>query len=317
MFLIKLRECLPQIASNVSLNAWYSHLTEAKKNLLNPEEEKLLLDVIFSQFNLIIDKNIKSKIIKVIQELNEESLDQIILKSYLYLIIGNTARSDNLLKNFFLTRPFENWKRKNNLKSKYSQIIKNNFGQILKKIKNHPSDRAYFQYFCEYLYTFYTLEDFYGVNQFCSGIDNFEKINNEYSRNIFFPFSNYLSFDFFNQDKKIEFLLEEFKKDKDIFFSWYWPLWTEINYFRPEVLDELNQIEKKDEFFVIFILNNNLLIDLYTQRFKKSSIYGRVSLLKKYFENRSTAMLSLYKLLESGYVDSYLVDYMSRYLIDE
>ena len=144
-FLIKLRDCFLNLPDEHPVKTWMKWMSQSPTLSKSQQEaQKTLTDLLNSQFNLITDAKLKRKIIDIIHEIPEKTLPEKILKSYLYLIIGNIAHSDNILRSIIQTSPKENWSRVAGDDRFYHQLAKGMMSQLFKRLSKHPADRRTF-----------------------------------------------------------------------------------------------------------------------------------------------------------------------------
>lgn len=98
---------------------------------------------------------------------------------------------------------------------------------------------------------------------------------------------------------------------------WVWPF-TEIDPLISEVMtNELMKLEKEDQLWFIYLMENEKLADLYSSKSGKSFLPGRRPFLKACLNDHHTFMMGLYKLIELGDINPELVLRTSEQLIHE
>jgi hypothetical protein len=94
----------------------------------------------------------------LIQDIPEKSILELFLKSYLYLMLGNSVRSDIYLGMIKDTAPKINWMRGLGVPVIYHHFTFEHLNKILKKIASHPSDRTILNNTIHYLKKYYSQE---------------------------------------------------------------------------------------------------------------------------------------------------------------
>jgi hypothetical protein len=317
-FLIKMRDCVLKLNENHSLNKWMKWI--GKGHLLNKKEEEtkvFLADIINSKFNLITDVEIRNKIINIIHEIPEETLSQTILKSYLYLMVGNITRSDNLLRKFILTAPRYNWEKSAASTRIFHDLGKEQAGQIFTKLAKHPADRRSFELFCLYLQAFYNDE---GLLKLASDTDTSDveaKLSLKYIKDISPHFVHYIRLTEMNESQRFKNLRNLTKSPLSMQSYWVWtfmeidPLVSDVMY------PELKRVEKEDELWFIYLMHNEKLSDLFSKKAGKSFLPGRRPFLKSRLDHRKNFMMSLFKLIELGDINQELITKTTEHLINE
>ena len=315
-FLIKMRECIVKDSSDALLSEWLKTIDH--KTVLTKAEQKrknLLIEVLNSPYNLITDQNLKTKLTGILIKMPEDTLGEVLLKSWLYLMAGNITRSDNLLRDFINTAPIENWKKTNVKRSFYHSLSIEFLDAILEKLAKHPSDRLIFRLFCEYLRNFYFDETLnYRINKLSERMSSSE-INLEYVKRMAPAFVNHLRLRVMSDSRRMQFLKDPGNISFDEQAMWDWaffqidPIVTETLY------PTLNDWEKKDQLWFIYLLNSEKLVDLWSKKSGKSFIHGRRQFLRSQLTEKKF-MLSLFQLIKMGDIDSSLVEQVSSYLRD-
>ena len=86
----------------------------------------------------------------------------------------------------------------------------------------------------------------------------------------------------------------------------------------PVVLpDELVTIEKQDQLWFIYLMNDEKLADLYSKKQKKSFLPSRRPFLKASLKEETTFMMSLYKLIELGDINQDLIQTTTKFITHE
>ncbi len=285
------------------------------------EEESLksrfLLEIINSQFNLITDPKVKNKIVEYIADIPSDSLGEKILKSYLYLMSGNITRSDNFLREIIKNSPRKNWAGFTTNSSLYHRLAKDNISQILAKFSKHPADRRSFELFSLYMTNFTNDEQLLtAISGMGEGIE--DRIFLRYVETMAPSFVHYLRLNRMSDERRIQSLrdMKVFPLSEQSFWEWPFldvdPLVSEAFY------PELTRLEKEDQLWFIYLMDNEKISDLYIKRGGKYLLSGRRAFLRSNLSAKnSDFMLSLFKLIEIGDIDANLVSETLRFIINE
>ncbi len=286
---------------------------------MNAEEEKksaFLTEILTSKFNLITDLTVKNKIISVLIDVPENTPAEKIMKSYLYLMIGNVTRSDNILRNMMKSPPVRLWEGYSAHPSFYQRLAVSNLKAMVTKIANHPSDRKTWELFALYL------EEFTNDPNLISELDDHEK--SQLDGKLTLLSVERISPDLVQflrmkrlDEKKLAVRLR--KKTMPIASQAYWA-W----YFLPidsviseEFLPELASVEEKDPLWFMFLMENEKLSDFYSTKTGKAFLPGKRHILRSLLAKKESFMPALWKLIELGDIDANLVTETVRFLSHE
>lgn len=307
-FMIKLRDCVFKLSESHPVKKWMKWVAESNPLGKKDQEKKaFLLEVIRSQFNLITDLTVKNKIISLLHEVPETTLPEVLLKSYLYLLIGNITRSDNYLRELINTPPRVNWEKTGLSPGLYHRIAKDEIKQIFQKLANHPADRRSFELFVLYA------KNYYNDETFLAQLQDFDAKNVEgnlwlkYIEGIAPSILKFLRVQQMGDERKFIALRETNKYPLEVQAYWIWPFMDVDPLVSPVMVEEVARIEKVDQLWFIYLLENEKIGDLYGNKFGKSFLPARRPFLKEGLSNPSTFMMSLYKLIELGDISSDLV----------
>ncbi len=314
-FLIKLRDCFLKLEESHPVKKWMKWMSKSEP--LNKKELKIqskLTEIINSQFNLITDLKVRNEIVKILHEVPENTLSEKVLKSYLYLMIGNIARSDNILREFINTPPFENWKKSKVSGSFYHKLSSSLMAQLFTKLSQHPADRRSFELFCLYLKNYYNDESLLGIagNIDTSAVE--AALDLKYTEVLAPSLVQFIRLSRMGENHRMK-LLRDFKK-VPLSEQSYW-IWPFMN-IGPLVSDALNpellRLEKEDELWFIYLMDNEKLADFFSKKHGKSFLPSRRPYLKANLENPQVFMLSLYKLIELGDINKDLVQKTTEHI---
>lgn len=310
--LIKIRECVSKDKGQEVLNQWLTTIDQ-KRALSKSEQEnkKLITEVLNSPYNLITDHHLKSKLSSILIEMPEDTLGETLLKSWLFLMLGNITRSDNLLKDFINTAPYYNWKKRTVSHSFYHNLSVEFIDNILDKIAKHPSDRLIFNLFSEYLLSYYADESlFYKLRNLDSGLDA-EKIKLEYVKRIAPALVNHLRLKSLSDMRKVMLLKDSKLISLEEQSLWHWPFLKLDGHMTEAVYPTLKKWEETDQLWFIYLMHSERILDVWSKGSGKSFIHGRRQFLRQHLVG-ADFMLSLYKLIKFGDIDSTLVDHLGE-----
>lgn len=317
-FLIKMRDCVLKLGDDHPLKQWLKWVS-ATQPLSSTQQEKstFLLEIVNSQFNLITDQKAKNKIIEVISAVPEKTLYEKLLKSQLYLIIGNVTRSDRILKDIINQTPLVNWKGYTPRTSLYHRIARDNFKQIMTRLGRHPADRKVFNLFCLYL------KNYFNDPLMIQAVGEIEltslsqRMNLLHTELIAPSFVQYVRLSRQNQNKQIIKLRDQIEFPVEMQMYWVWPFLDIDPVISQSLVMELNDLHEKDLLWFIYLMDNEKLADTYTSKSGKSFLPGRRHFLRSQLNVEENFMMSLYKLIELGDVDQELVRKTLHFLSHE
>lgn len=291
-----------------------------KTESLSKSQEKkrtFLSDIIQSQFNLITDAKVKNEIILYLGEIQEQTLAESVLRSYLYLMIGNITRSDNILRNILSTPPRVNWEKTTGKDAFYHKLSVDNFELIMSKLGRHPADRKVFQLFSLYLQSYYNDETILRVAAEADTSEVEGKIGLRFIKNLAPTFVKFLRIKDVSDQKKFKRLrsMKSYPLDEQSYWVW---AFTDIDPLVSQAfMPELSRLEKEDQLWFIYLLGNEKLADQYSQNAGKSFLPGRRPFLKESLSYPNTFMMALYKLIELGDINPELVNRTMNHLAND
>ncbi len=299
-FLIRMRDCVINLRPSHPLKIWMKNLgRKAKENKINVMNREFLVEVLNSPFNLITEVKTRNKIIDLLTHIPDVTVPEKLLRSYLYLILGNISRSDNILKNIVNNPPIYYWLQNRETSSFYHQLSIEHTEKIFQKFSKHPTDRKSFQLLILYLKNFFNEE---ALQETIREYDTTEVESKLELKSIesFAPMLiNYLRLLKIKLRERVSKISE---MNIDVKDQLYWILpFIEIEpIISQHVFPELLKLEKSDELWFIYLMSDERLFDIFSAKKGKSFLPGRRHFLKRELENPSTFMLSLYKLIEFG-----------------
>ncbi len=313
-FLIKIRQCILKLPEDHPVKLW---LKKAVQTLpLSAAEQKksvFITEILTSKFNLITDLSVKNRIIEVLIDVPENTFSEKLMKSYLYLMIGNVTRSDNILRSMMREAPVRSWEGFSTTPSFYHRISLENHASMIAKMAKHPSDRKTFELFSLYLKSFMNdpklLEelDDTDINQLEGKLSllSVERIAPELVQ--------YLRFK--NLDE--QHLVARLRKGTiphPTQAYWFWYFLPVDSLISEAFLPELSTIEENDPLWFVYLMENEKLSDFYAGKTGKAFLPGKRHLLRAQLEKPKVFMLALWKLIELGDIDQKLVQDTARFL---
>ena len=317
-FLIKLRDCFLNLPDQHPVKTWMKWMSQSHTlSKKNQDTQKILTDLLNSQFNLITDGKLKSQIIDIIYEIPEETLPEKILKSYLYLIIGNISRSDNILRNIIQVSPRENWSKVKTSKDFYHELASEMMPQLFKRLSKHPADRRSFELLTLYFLNFYNDPS---LIQLAGTVDTTEvksSMKLAYTEKLALSLVHYLRLTSLN-DSALITALRDFKKfPLEEQSYWFWPFINIDPLISEAINPELLRIENEDQLWFIYLLDNERLADSFSKKHGKSFLPSRRPYLKSSLDRPEDFMMALYKLIELGDINQELIDRTNSFITNE
>ena len=316
-FLIKLRDCVVKLPDSHPVKRWMKDVAEVHP--LTKKEQKtqdFVKEILNSQFNLITDLKIKTEIINILNEIPENTLPESLLKSYLYLMVGNIARSDNILRSIINTSPRVNWEKTGRAGGPFHRLVQENIRQIFTKLGRHPADRKTFQLFVLYLQSFYNDPELLALADSVETSEAEARINLKIMESHAPSFINYLRLSRMGENKRIAYLRST-KYPHDEQSYWFWPFMDIDPLISDAMVPELERLDKEDQLWFIYLIENEKLADLFSKKSGRSFLPGRRPFLKESLNSKASFMMTLYKLIELGDINDSLVLRTTEHLIHE
>ncbi len=306
-----------KLSDDHPVKRWLKTLSRADDR--SPEEQNkslFLTEILTSKYNLITDLTVKNKIIEVLIDVPESTSAEKLMKAYLYLMIGNITRSDNILRNVMKTSPVRVWEGYSAHPSYYHRLSLENLPAMVTKIANHPSDRKIWQLFAHYM------EEFTNDPRLSEELNEHEKSQLDGKLNL-------LSVERISPDL-VQFLRMKKLDEKRLsvrlrkktmplssqaYWAWYFlPVDSVIS---EEFLPELSSVEEKDPLWFMFLMENEKLSDFYSTKTGKAFLPGKRQILRDLLAKKESFMPALWKLIELGDIDANLVRETARFLSHE
>lgn len=275
-----------------------------------------LTEILNSKFNLITDIKLKKRIIDVLGRIPGDDMAEKLLRSYLYLMIGNVARSDNILRDIVKSPPFENWKGFSSRTSVYHRVVRDNLVPILAKLSRHPSDRKSYELFNRYLREFFNdsiLLDKLSQHEL-NQLDG--KMAYQVVTRVAPDFTQYIRLNRMSEAARMARLREK-EISSEFKAYWVWYFFPVTSLITDESFKTLEQIEKDNPLWLIYLLENERLSDIYISKKGGNHLSQTRTRLRSYLKQKDLFMLSLFKLIEMGDIDEALVRETLDFVIHE
>lgn len=312
-----MRECTQKLKDDHPVKKWFNWVGSPPR--YSSEEQKKMLflsEILNSKFNLITDVSVKNSIIEALSSVSGHTLAEELLRSYLYLMIGNVTRSDNLLREFMRRAPYHNWQGHRRQTSIYHQVASSNLEQILKKLSRHPSDRKSFELFNLYIRHFYNETTM--VELLKSNVpDVLDGKWGLYAVTSIAPdFVHYLKINRQEETKRQSYI-KQGKFPPNFLVYWVWGFFDVSELVNESFLAPLVTTAETDKLWFYYLMDNERLADLYISKKGRADITSARSNLRGLLKEKDLFMLSLFKLIELGDIDSTLVAETLKFLMNE
>ncbi len=307
-FMIKLRDCVVKLPDGHAVKKWMKWIANPKKaDKKSQEKIHFLSEAVNSQFNLITDLKIRYQIINILLDIPGHTVPEQLLRAYLYMIIGNVTRSDNIMKEIINTPPRVNWERVGLNAGIYHRFAVEQIKQILMKLEKHPTDRNVFRLLVLYLNHYCNDGNLKTILENIDTSDLEQKLGLKYIESIAPSFVHYLNLLKMKDAGRIAKLRDFTYFPLDQQSYWVWPF-LDIDPFISEALtSELVRLEKQDQLWFIYIISNEKLSDLFSKKNGKIFLPHRRMFLKDGLKVPNSFMMSLFKLIELGDINQDLV----------
>ena len=315
-FLISVRNCILKLNEKHPVKRWLTFQSSRKKP--NPEEQykiDFISEMINSQFNLITDQKLKTSVIGLIRDIDPKSKLEKLLKSYLYLMIGNITRSDNILKSIIAESPRDFYQGYSVKPSIYHQMAVDNLEKILRKFSRHPADRLTFYLFTLYIKSFLNRPDLLELIDDIGPAGMKGKMALSYALRISPPLVGFARLSSMSEKKRMRQLrLEKYSLEMQSF--WIWPFMDIDPLISEKMVERIKALDVSDPLWAAYLLSNEKLSDMY---FNKGGqpVSRRRQFLRGHLHNKEDFMMTLYKLIEIGDIDEGLINEVSQFIIHE
>lgn len=315
-FLIKMRDCVLEMPESHPVKRWLKSIgTRTKLGYEQQEITTFLAEVLNSQFNLITDVKIKTRIINILTDLPQRTLGETVLKSYLYLVIGNISKSDALLKEVINRPPYQNWQGYAARPSFYERVVHENLPRLLARLAKHPSDRTVYQLFAQYILRFYNDADLIGPISNEPGMELGERLNLKFVEGFAPTLVHHLRLMKMDEAGRVNALRNHKRFPLTEQAYWVWPFFDLTPLASDNMVPELRRIEKVDELWFIYLMEEEKFVDLYFKKGHGTFLPGRRKFLRDRLNDPDKFMLALFKLIEFGDIDQELVSKTVDFLV--
>jgi hypothetical protein len=132
------------------------------------------------------------------------------------------------------------------------------------------------------------------------------KLNLEIIKQLSPSLVHYLVLDKLNDRERIKKLRDDQSHLEEQSY-WIWPFMNIDPLVSNSIQPQLKRLEKNDELWFIYLMDNEKISDLFSKNFGRSFLPGRRPFLKHCLNDPHTFMMSLYKLIEMGDISNELV----------
>jgi hypothetical protein len=315
-FLISMRNCMLKLNDKHPVKKWLtSQSAHVKPNVKEQQEIDFLGEMLNSPFNLITDQKVKTSVIGLIGDIPGKTNLEKLLKSYLYLMLGNITRSDNVLKSIISEPPRNFYQNYTVSPSIYQKMTEGNLEKILRKFSRHPADRLVFYLFTAYVKNYLNKPELLELIDDIEPAEMKEKVTLAYTLRISPEFVRYLRLLSMSEKRRMKNLRMK-KYSSEMQSLWVWSFLNTDPLISESMVERIKILDEKDPLWAIYLLADEKLSDLY---FKKGGqlISRRRHFLREHLVNKDDFMLTLYKLIEIGDIDEDLVNNVSQFMIHE
>lgn len=315
-FLIQVRDCMLKLPETHPVKRWIkSQSSKAASQSKDQPKIDFLNDILNSQFNLITDQKVKKDVIDFISEVPESTKVERLLKAYLYLMIGNITRSDNILRTLILEAPREFYKGYSIRNSFYHRLTLENLEKVLKKISRHPADRITFYLFTLYLKNLLNSPELHTLLDELDISGQKDKLMLIYTERVAPDLVGVVRFFSMGEERRIKILRSD-KYSFEMQSLWVWPFFDIDPLISDAMAERIKVLDSSDPLWAIYLLANERLADVY---FKMGGLplNRRRTFLRSNLKKQEDFMMTLYKLIEVGDIDMDLVDSVVKFLTHE
>lgn len=309
-----MRECGQNLKEDHPVKRWLNWVGKRQSN--SPQEQELmqfLSEILNSRFNLITEVSVKKRIIEVIKEIPGNDIGEKLLKSYLFLMVGNISHSDQILRDIARSSPFESWKGYRTKPSVFGRVARDNIEQLLLKLSRHPADRKSYALMERYLVEFFNetilLDNL--KDQSSGALKGLWRLR--YTRKLAPDFVQYLRLGQMDPSKRIK-KVRTGKLPPEYLAYWVWYFYPEAEMFDEKSLKIYKEISEKDPLWGIYLLEVDRLSDLYLHKSTRNHINETRKALQGFLNDPDLFMLSLYQLIERGDFSSETVEKTLQFL---
>lgn len=312
-FLISIRNCMLKLSDSHPVKKWLKAQAQVPKPTTQ-EQEKIdfLNEILNTQFNLITDQKAKAKVVAVLAEAPESTNLEKILKSYLYLMIGNITRSDKILKDMMTEPPRFFYQGFTLHGSVYHRMTLTHLEKVLRKFSRHPADRLTFYLLNQYIKSYLNKPDLIEVVDDLDLDSLSDKMRLSYTEKIANELVGYVRLSRMGEKRRFKILRSD-RYSLEVQSFWMWPFMDIDPLISESMAAQVKSLDETDPLWTLYLLENERLADLF---FKKGGtpITRRRTFLRKHLEVEADYMLTLYKLIELGDINEELVQNVSKFM---
>jgi hypothetical protein len=292
-----------------------SQSSNVKPGTVEQQKIDFLGEMLNSQFNLITDHKIKTSVIGLIAEIKGTSNLEKLLKSYLYLMIGNITRSDKILKSIISQPPRMFYQGFTVNSSIYHKMTEDHLEKILRKFSRHPADRLVFFLFIGYLKSYLNKPDLLELVDEIEPSDMKQRITLSYTLRVSPDFVSFYRLLSMSEKRKMKNLRTK-KYSTEMQSLWVWPFINIDPLISDVMVERVKVLDESDPLWSIYLIADEKLADMYFNN-GGQPVSRRRNLLRQHLVNKEDFMLTLYKLIEMGDIDEGLVNEVSQFMIHE
>lgn len=316
-FLLNIRNCMLQLNDSHPVKKWLKHVSSpVKPSATDQGRLNFTTEILNSPFNLITDQKVKGSVIDLISHLPRVTIAETLLVSYLYLMIGNITRSDNLIKTILNQEPRRIFSGYGSGHSIYHHLASQNLDKIFKKLARHPADRRTFDLLNSYLLSYMNHPELMKIVNDVKTDNLDKKLGLLYLEKIAPGLVSFLRLETMSSDRKIKNLRDHERYPLSMQSQWVWPFIDVGSLVSEQMAEELKKTEASDPLWLIYLMEEERLADLYLKKGGTFTIPKKRQFLRGHL-NGGDFMLTLFKLIELGDIDSELVLKTSAFLTHE
>jgi hypothetical protein len=305
-----------KLSENHPLKKWLKWMSQSRKvEDKFKDQYSFIVEIVNSPFNLITDNTLKKRISSYIIGMPEETLPELLLKSYLYLMIGNVTRSDNLLKEIISRPPRFNWRRKAGNSLEHN-IGKEQIRQIFQKLSHHPADRKVFQLVSLYLQSYYNENSILQLADEVDTQDIEQKLILKSVESIAPELVKFIQLSSVKLEKRAVQLKTTHLPLKEQAY-WVWSFLEISPLSSVDLQNTLQILEKEDRLWYIYLISEETISETLAKQSINNFLPRHRRELRTMLDSTEDFMLALYKLIELGDINSEIIEKTIKHISDE
>ena len=315
-FLLKIRNCVLSLKKDHLLKKWLEQISQ-KKIFSKTEANKMeFLEQIFnSPFNLITDQKIKKEVIQLIADIKGKTSIEKVVKSYLFLMIGNLTQSDNIIKSLLSKSPREFYTASADIHSIYHDLGILHLERILEKLSKHPADRITYALFLEYLKSYTNSPTLLKTIDSLDMSDHKKRFDLKYTENIAPEFLSYLRMKESTSNEKIS-AIQKNKYSFEFLAYWIYPFLNVEYHTQFDINQSIKKLSQDDILWFSYLVMDEKIADSSIKNDVMNPDKMRKE-LRLQLQHKAEFMLVLYRLLQIGDIDKTLVESIMNYKKNE